>query len=812
MDERVFAVVRSRSDRIDAAIVAAALGGGGHAQAASAIARGSLDEARHLVLEALARAEPEAQRARDVMSTPARVVTPDESVREAMVLCQRHGQSGVFVAENGRVVGAVSREDLDKAIGHDLAHAPVRGIMSGSVATVSEQATLAELQSLVTTAADGRVAVVRDDELVGVVTRADLLRALEGVEPEQVEPAESIAAELTGIERLRPVIDAVAALGERPENVFLVGGTVRDILLGEESFDVDIAVEGDAIAFAGALAGALGGRMTPHQKFGTAVVQYEGGRVDVVTTRTEFYDAPGALPTVERAGLREDLFRRDFTVNAMAASLKAADFGRLEDPFRGRDDLDARVLRVLHNLSFIDDPTRIFRAIRYEARYGLQLEEHSARLARGTIEMGLVGDLSSARLRDELIALLEDPGAAGAILRLGELGADRAIHPHLRADAEAATLFERALSLRAELERRRSRLASRRGGARARHDLGRGLRLARPAQGSPSRGGPDRGRDPRGSAHRRTGTRRAARRGPDSRAGRHVRTRRAAARPGPGRPTRVARVLLAAARRPARDRRPGSRSPRSVRVAPSGGGARGAAAAEAERRDRRTRVRARGGAGVDGGRGLVTIAAAEEIAARYRRIRTEVGDSVTIVAATKYVSLEDMGVLVEAGIDVVGENRAQDLERKHAVYGDAFRWQFIGHLQSNKVKVVNRVCELVHSLSSESAAERIAVPALLEVNLAGESSKSGVAPEDAAAYTSRYPLIRGLMTMPPLASDPEHSRPFFRRLRELAEEIGLAELSMGTSQDYRIAVEEGATLVRIGEILFQGDGNAREGG
>ena len=208
----------------------------------------------------------------------------------------------------------------------------------------------------------------------------------------------------------------------------------------------------------------------------------------------------------------------------------------------------------------------------------------------------------------------------------------------------------------------------------------------------------------------------------------------------------------------------------------------------------------------------MTIAGAEEIAARYSRIRTEVGDSVTIVAATKYVSLEDMGVLAEAGIDVVGENRAQDLERKHAVYGDAFRWQFIGHLQSNKVKVVNRVCELVHSLSSESAAERIAVPALLEVNLAGESSKSGVAPEDAAAYTSRYQLIRGLMTMPPLTSDPEHSRPFFRRLRELAEEIGVAELSMGTSQDYRIAVEEGATLVRIGEILFQGDGNAREGG
>ena len=244
----------------------------------------------------------------------------------------------------------------------------------------------------------------------------------------------------------------MSALGDRADGVYLVGGTVRDILLGEESFDVDIAVEGDAIEFASALAEALGGRFTPHRKFGTAVVQYdETERVDVVTTRTEFYDSPGALPTVERAGLREDLFRRDFTINAMAVSLKPADFGRLADPFNGRADLEARVLRVLHNLSFIDDPTRIFRGIRYESRYGLRLEEHSARLARSCIEMGLVGDLSSARLRDELQALLDDPGASAGLVRLGELGADRAIHPHLRGDEEAAALFERAVALRDEL-------------------------------------------------------------------------------------------------------------------------------------------------------------------------------------------------------------------------------------------------------------------------------------------------------------------------------------------------------------------------
>src|SRR5580765_6994198 len=192
----------------------------------------------------------------------------------------------------------------------------------------------------------------------------------------------------------------------------------------------------------------------------------------------------------------------------------------------------------------------------------------------------------------------------------------------------------------------------------------------------------------------------------------------------------------------------------------------------------------------------------EAIRANYERIRAEVGETVTIVAATKYVASADLGVLVEAGIEVIGENRAQDLERKHAEYGNAFRWHFIGHLQSNKVKVVNGICELVHSLDSESAARRLSVPALVEVNLAGEASKSGVAPDRLPAFLSSRTDVRGLMTMPPATDDPESSRPYFRRLRELAGEHGLGELSMGTSQDYKVAVQEGATLVRVGSILY----------
>ncbi|HEY8630886.1 MAG TPA: YggS family pyridoxal phosphate enzyme [Gaiellaceae bacterium] len=192
----------------------------------------------------------------------------------------------------------------------------------------------------------------------------------------------------------------------------------------------------------------------------------------------------------------------------------------------------------------------------------------------------------------------------------------------------------------------------------------------------------------------------------------------------------------------------------------------------------------------------------EAVRANYERIRSEVGDGVTVVAATKYVALEDMRVLVDAGIEVVGENRAQELERKHAEYGDAFRWHFIGHLQSNKTKVVNRICELVHSLDSDSAAGRLTVPALVEVNLAGESSKSGIVPADLPRFLELYGDVRGLMTMPPETSDPEASRPYFARLTELAEQHGLRELSMGTSQDYRVAAEEGATLVRVGSVLY----------
>jgi PLP dependent protein len=203
---------------------------------------------------------------------------------------------------------------------------------------------------------------------------------------------------------------------------------------------------------------------------------------------------------------------------------------------------------------------------------------------------------------------------------------------------------------------------------------------------------------------------------------------------------------------------------------------------------------------------LPTSLSAADVRSNYDRIRREVGADVTVVAATKYAALKEMHLLAEAGVEVVGENRLQDLVAKHAELGARFRWHFIGHLQSRKAKEVSGLCELVHSLDSISAAKRLAAPALVEVNLSGEETKSGVAPDALPGFLREVEglgvEVRGLMTMPPLADDPERSRPYFRELRSLAGEYGLTELSMGSSQDYRVAVEEGATLVRVGSVLF----------
>src|SRR3989442_5091019 len=371
--------------------------------------------------------------------------------------------SGIQVSETGHLPGTVSREDLDRAVRHGLSHARVKGVMSSGVPVIGANATLGELRELLATGQAGRLVVVGDgpyrsearvpvDVAEGVVTRGDLLRALH--EPESLErplpDPEATAAvreRLGRITRLREVLPAVQRAAAAHDPVYLVGGAVRDVLLGEQSLDLDLMVEGDALAFARALAAELGVRCHPHEKFQTAVVKgrdRDGNEVivDVAAARTEFYGAPGALPEIERSTLRHDMARRDFTINAMATSLRAEDLGATYDFFGGYPDLRRRVVRVLHNLSFGEDPTRLLSAIRYEARLGFEMDRHTLSLARGCIEMRLVGDLASARLRDELLDMLVEQNVVRALERMSEIGLDAALHPHLDAGPDAVALVE----------------------------------------------------------------------------------------------------------------------------------------------------------------------------------------------------------------------------------------------------------------------------------------------------------------------------------------------------------------------------------
>jgi tRNA nucleotidyltransferase (CCA-adding enzyme) len=461
MENRVFVTARSRGGRLDVAKALAVVGGGGHSAAASAVVKDRpLDEVAAAVAAAVPAAIVPVRTVQDVLVPLPPPVELSTSVDEAALQCRREGLGGVVVTDAGRLVGKVALVDLERAAAHGLGHAPVKAVMTSRVTVIAADTPLEHAAARIAQEEIGWAPVVRDasapqitgDDLLGAVTR----RAVAG-DVGAPEPPAPVVANLAGplgelgLDGLLRQIQAVAA---SVRGVYLVGGAVRDLLLGEPGFDVDIAVEGDGIALAGDLAARLKGHVRPHEKFGTAVVvahDAAGGRqrVDVASTRSESYAYPAALPKVEHAGIRSDLARRDFTINAMAVSLKPETYGDLLDYYGGMTDLAARRIVVLHNLSFIEDPTRVLRAIRYENRYGLRMDEHTFNLARACCAMDLVGDLSSARLRDELIALLEEERVDFSLRRTEELGLTPSIHGRLRAGATTRDLVHRGDRARA---------------------------------------------------------------------------------------------------------------------------------------------------------------------------------------------------------------------------------------------------------------------------------------------------------------------------------------------------------------------------
>jgi tRNA nucleotidyltransferase (CCA-adding enzyme) len=438
------------------------VGGGGHSAAASAVVKdGSLAAVAAAVSAAAPAAVAPTRVVLDVLESGPPGVAESTQVDQAALRCRRDGLGGLAVLRGGTLVGRVARVDLERASAHGLGHAPVKAVMTSRVPLLWAQTTLERAALRLAQDEMGWLPVVARrtdddgsgigmDQLLGMVSR----RSISGGPPR--EPAAPVTVNLAGplgqlgLDDLFRHVQAVAA-GVR--GCYLVGGAVRDLLLREPGFDVDLAVEGDGIAFATDLAARLKGHVRPHTKFGTAVVVSGEGRdrlrVDVASTRAESYEYPGALPKVEHAGIRSDLARRDFTINAMAVSLKPETFGDLSDSFGGREDLEARRIVVLHNLSFIEDPTRILRAIRYESRYGLRMDQHTLNLARACCAMDLVGDLSSARLRDELVSLLDEEKVDFSLRRAEELGVWPAIHGRLRVDVHTRELVRRADSLRA---------------------------------------------------------------------------------------------------------------------------------------------------------------------------------------------------------------------------------------------------------------------------------------------------------------------------------------------------------------------------
>jgi tRNA nucleotidyltransferase (CCA-adding enzyme) len=452
MRDRVHVVGRSDTASVDVRSVVRLFGGDGHHGAGSAVVKTeNLEEVSTRIISCLESSVSPEKTAAEIMTSPVRTVPPTVSMDEASRIMIRYGQDGLVVTDEGKVVGVVSRRDIDQATHHRLGHAPVNGFMSRPVLSIQPRTPLSKIQETMVKEDIGRLPVLDEDEqLVGLVSRSDVLRILygpkaggkaAGLSQDEVDWAPSSAhkraitsADLgnklktTGASTLwvcELIGETAARLGMTG---YLVGGCVRDLLLEKENFDLDFVIEGSAIELAEELAGAYPGRLkvvARHERFQTATLDFfceEKREVDLSTARTEFYEYPAALPTVEPSKLEQDLLRRDFTINALAVCLNPGRFGQLVDYFGGMNDIKDRVIRILHPFSFIEDPTRIMRAARFAARLGFQLESKSKEQARRAIAMGIFDDLGGTRIRTELKLILASAHRVSALDLLGDLG------------------------------------------------------------------------------------------------------------------------------------------------------------------------------------------------------------------------------------------------------------------------------------------------------------------------------------------------------------------------------------------------------
>ncbi len=419
MGKHVYVVARSQSERVNVRKLILRLGGDGHQRAASATIKNSQSSpVTKLITEGLDDVIIPAISAQLFMVTPVKMVSMNLSINEVAEKMFQYGHTGFpVIDENNQLVGVISRRDVDKAVHHGLGHAPVKAYMSEKPITLSPTATLEKIQETMIQHNIGRIPIVQADKILGIISRTDIIEVLHNKHHRQeLFESAKIIKEKNLSERLKKQINdktytLIKELGRAADSQFvqayLVGGFVRDLLLGRPNEDIDVVVEGNAIAFAHHLANTFDGSVKEHDTFGTATwTTSSATKIDIVSCRTEFYSEPGALPTVQLSNIKEDIARRDFTINAMAMQLNKDSFGEILDFYKGKEDIVNKEIRVLHNLSFVEDPTRILRATRFASRFGYSLSNHTEKLA--IISLDKLQYVSRSRIIHELELLFSE--------------------------------------------------------------------------------------------------------------------------------------------------------------------------------------------------------------------------------------------------------------------------------------------------------------------------------------------------------------------------------------------------------------------
>ena len=453
-ENQVQLIARSSSKAVDVGEIARAFGGGGHGAAAAALIQDAdLGEVRERLISLLPETVKPPVTVREIMSFGVHTLRPEMSLSEAEALMKRYGHEGFPVVEDGQLVGVLTRREIDRALHHRLEDAAVRAYMHTGDVSVAPSDSVATVQRIMTEQGLGQVPVVEEGRVLGIVTRTDLVKLWgDGPRRSRRDEIQELLRGTLPVPLLDLLLQARDIANAMGYSLYVVGGFVRDLLLGMPTLDLDLVVEGDATALAAELAAQLSARVRSHARFGTAKVILGGTEgtslptsLDFVTARTEFYRHPTALPEVERSSIKQDLYRRDFTINTMAICLDRDRYGELLDFYGAERDLTEKLIRVLHNLSFVEDPTRILRAVRLEQRLGFAIEARTAELIGDAL--GLLDRVTGERLRHELELTLSEKEPGLSIARLERLGALQHLEPGLRYDAWLEGKFEEALQV-----------------------------------------------------------------------------------------------------------------------------------------------------------------------------------------------------------------------------------------------------------------------------------------------------------------------------------------------------------------------------